>query len=452
VVGGADLPDGRRRAFLWEHGVLTDLGTLEPLPQSEAWGINNLGQVVVNATQIGDRGRAFVWHAGSKTEVGNPSTPKEALDINDRGQIVGNTGVLPHLPRAFLFDQGVLVDLGTLGGSYSKAWEINEEGQIAGGSSTGLAEHAFLWDDGAMSDLGTLGGENSEAFGINDLGQVTGWAQPGGSLYDPFVWTSGVMQPIGPAGHHGRGESINRHGLVVVEGYLVDPVHDSAWRLEDLIPEHSGWSELSPRAINDHGQIAGVGTHGGFREAFLMTDVATSTQASVVSAEAESDRTRLEWWVATASAVTIDRREGDLDWRPVGAFRPQNDRILLEDPDVQPGRRYGYRLRWIDAGGAEVVAGEVWIDMPPRSGLALLGARPHPARLPLTIAFTLPAAGEVVLDLFDVSGRRASTSGPRHLPPGSHVLPLGGASAPGVYLARLTFGDRTLETRVVVLR
>ena len=41
--------------------------------------------------------------------------------------------------------------------------------------------------------------------------------------------------------------------------------------LNTLLPAYSGWVLTEARAINDHGQIAGVGLFGGHRRAFLLT-------------------------------------------------------------------------------------------------------------------------------------------------------------------------------------
>jgi hypothetical protein len=53
------------------------------------------------------------------------------------------------------------------------------------------------------------------------------------------------------------------------------------------------------------------------------------------------------------------------------------------------GERYGYRLRWREAGG-EASSPEHWVAVPAALALAIEGARPNPATDGLAVAFTLP--------------------------------------------------------------
>jgi hypothetical protein len=86
--------------------------------------------------------------------------------------------------------------------------------------------------------------------------------------------------------------------------------------------------------------------------------------------------------------------------------------------------------------------------------LALAGALPNPAVEDLLVRFSLPDATPAVLELFDVTGRQVMTKDVGLLGPGEHSVRLAqrGALAPGIYLLRLTRGQRTLTSRLTVMR
>ncbi len=63
-----------------------------------------------------------------------------------------------------------ITDLGTLGGPFSGAANVNDNGVVSGVAALpGGTQHAVLWQKGSITDIGKLGfgGPNSTAFGSN---------------------------------------------------------------------------------------------------------------------------------------------------------------------------------------------------------------------------------------------------------------------------------------------
>jgi len=115
--------------------------------------------------------------------------------------------------------QYTITDLGTLGGSYSIGYGINNSGEVTGFIYTAGNPHAFLYTPGVgMQDLGTLsGGSQILGAGINNSGQVTGNGDVDGLGGYAFLYTPGTgMQDLGalPGGSSSHGCGINDSGQV----------------------------------------------------------------------------------------------------------------------------------------------------------------------------------------------------------------------------------------------
>jgi probable HAF family extracellular repeat protein len=103
LTGNSTLTgDGAVHAFLWQKGVMTDLGVLRGDTNSNGNGINDLGQVVGGSyTQSASSGRPFLWQNGVMNDLSTLIKPGStsltiafANDINSRGEILA-TGFDP---------------------------------------------------------------------------------------------------------------------------------------------------------------------------------------------------------------------------------------------------------------------------------------------------------------------------------------------------------------------
>jgi len=192
---------------------------------------------------------------------------------------------------------------------------------------------------------------------------------------------------------------------------------------------------------------------GSIRRNVTPIDSPTPTMLSLVSANLVDGAAVLDWFAAGDApvAASVERRTDASGWLMLAPLSASGDgHVRYADGALPAAARVGYRLRWTDADGLHVTA-EAWLDLH-STEFALRGAWPNPARTMPTFAIDLPRTGAMDLDVFDVSGRRV-THERRVLAAGArHVTPAAVTLAPGVYVARVSYAGRRLETRFVVLQ
>ena len=299
VVG--DFPTGgNTHGFVNAAGVTTDLGTLGG-PDSYATAINDSGTIVGRADDAGGNTRAFIVVGGVMSDLGTLGGANSRADgINNRGDIVGSADVPPgpdaHSSAFLLRPPALMQDLGRFevpnpeGGSH--AYGINEARKIVGGSVLGpytppeSAFHAFLYVCEEMKDLGTLGGQFSLAYAINEQGKIVGEASTP-TLHEnrAFLYYRGELRSLGtlPGGSFSSARAINDKGYIV--GYAQAAVGEGGWQkaflyrhgsmidLNTLIDPASGWSLREANGINNSGQIAATGCKAGVCHALRLDPI-----------------------------------------------------------------------------------------------------------------------------------------------------------------------------------
>ncbi len=234
--------------------------------------------------------KAFQWdafHNGTDLHFGNLASSVAAC-INNEGAVTGSYDYQSGNPlakrRGFFRDsQGHYTSMPTLGGVESGAAGLNDLMSVAGMAETLHGERrAVLWQVGsALQDL-HVGGVGSWANDVNNNGQIVGhWLDHTGRQFG-FLWQAGSSVGLTGLTTHPNAipRRINEFGLVVGTcldanlGHSVGVLWDRAgrvYRLDALIPAHSGWENLVATDINELGEISGTGIKNGSKRGFRMT-------------------------------------------------------------------------------------------------------------------------------------------------------------------------------------
>ncbi len=240
IVGALQTPgtDGPFAA-VWANGKVFDLGTMPGGDFSNAraiasdpnpiivgnWGNENLGPI-----------HGFVWQDGVMTDLGPilEANGSRAEDVNARGAITGwMREKLGGERIAYLLDDGVVTILGPIpGGFTSEGLAITSDSRTIVGVGKWVDPkrgddfpRAFLWQDDQMRNLGTLPGFNrSGATGVTDDGLVIGrlWGGAGSA----FIYKDGVMLDLNDLMTPESGATISIAWAITQEGMITGQGHN----------------------------------------------------------------------------------------------------------------------------------------------------------------------------------------------------------------------------------
>jgi probable HAF family extracellular repeat protein len=247
-------------AAYWDGIQTTVFPTLESGPTS-AHALNSSNVVVGDSYRSSILNyRAVMWTGTTMTDLGalTPTGGSSASAINDAGVVVGMVGFSFNVDQPGRWEAGTWTALTPLlGNTEGGANDINNAGVVVGYSTpsplNGLAKRATMWVSGQAIDLGSVDGRvYSDAYGLNSQGDVVGDA----SLFisDPastfaFVYSGGQMYDL--------------------TSRVTTP----------------GWFIRHASAINDLGQIVGVGQYSdGTNRAVLLTPVPEPSSVALVAA------------------------------------------------------------------------------------------------------------------------------------------------------------------------
>ena len=177
---------GRNYAYFWRKGKFTKLD-LPGWTFSQAYFLNDKGQVVGYSKDADGKRHGFVWHKGHFTTPldadGADSTGTRLIGINDRGQIVGfyqDSAPAPADRRShgLLLSDDKYTTLDVPGAEDGKtiAQGINNRGQIVGLYATTVngPNHGFVLNDGVYTKVDVPGSSWTAITSINAKGEIVG--------------------------------------------------------------------------------------------------------------------------------------------------------------------------------------------------------------------------------------------------------------------------------------
>lgn len=294
TIAGCTAPSSGapcRRAYVWQDGVMTDLGVLPGDEDSFARAINDAGFIVGSSESnitpgTGDY-HGVTWTGGVISPLPDLGNGESFVhDVNEAGVVAGWAfDPTVNKDRAVTWSDGSIRNIGKAESHESnRAQGINDAGDVVGFAFNLFQPNdSILYSGSSWSTIGGTGGQfqNSEASDLNNTGTAVGLqAFPSGSWH-AALWNLGVgVTDAGtlPGMAYGELYGVNDAGLAVGRSYNDLPPEsravywdgDTLHDLNDLLPAGVNALLFEAQAINESGDIVGTAVVGGKFRAFLM--------------------------------------------------------------------------------------------------------------------------------------------------------------------------------------
>ncbi|MFN3872515.1 MAG: T9SS type A sorting domain-containing protein [Ignavibacterium sp.] len=398
--------------------------------------------------------------------------------------VVGSSSAPSNQYHAFMWSQNTgMIDLGTLGGHTSYAYDISDSGNVIAGRSfvslVGNVIRGFRWTpQTGMQDLGTLGGPESGAFAVSSDGSSIA----GNSLTtDPFspthacIWrdTSGLIDLGAPSSNSvSFAYCISSNGLIVGGVARFSSVYDHAaiWSGNWIDLGTLGGNESWAYGISGDGSavVGSSRTSEGYIHAFRWSATTGMQDLGVLAPgynseaiDISSDGSTIIGWASNEYG-----QDRAVRWKNGGAIEDLNltyasilgNAKLLIARDVSPDGRYivgtGYRNGVNEAFILDTSPSvDVELDSPAPYKFSLAQNYPNPFNPSTKISWQSPVRSWQTLKIYDMLGNEIKTLVNEYRDAGEYNVEFNASDLPsGVYYYKLSAGNYYDVKKMIVIK
>jgi hypothetical protein len=194
---------------------------------------------------------------------------------------------------------------------------------------------------------------------------------------------------------------------------------------------------------------------------FIFEPVAVMLQG--FAAKGGPEGVELSWELAGVDgdvSFSVSRRDatgGYFDELGSIEIERDGDTYTCIDTYAEPGESYVYRVDY-ELDGETAVLFETDVVQTPAAPLTLHQNVPNPFNPSTEISYYLPASADVLLEVYDVTGKRVATLERGRREKGLHVVTwrgmddAGRSAQSGIYFYRLGAGKEVMSKKMVLLR